>query len=460
MADLPPHTVRHGNKFKVRLIVPRKLRAAIGKSIIFETLHTDSLKQARRLQPAALARLRAIIDGKPLPPMPDGFAKAMDIAELVGRMDVNRSSLAREKALRLPGYALVEAGQATPLAAFVDQWIEQSGFAPRTAQKRRQAVAELIRWLGNRPPLFETIDRKLAYEFRDKELAKRHPETANSLLSGLRSFWDWAIDRQKAEAVNHWRAMKSMPKKARPKSDRQRGFREEELTALFYSPAKLTPLMALAAFSGARLGELCALRVRDVVYGKALRDKCADLDIRYADCPNGAFFFRYDEQHGKTASAERLTPIHSAVAGLVRRMIKGKRPDDLLFPDDRRKRQGSTERPYSFSLTQQFERYRKACGVDDREDGRNRSRVTFHSFRHTFVSAAMRALADGVQGFNAYTLADVVGHSKAGMALAMTAEGYAESAALGARMACVESVKLPLAAAIMPLGQIQQILDY
>ena len=301
----------------------------------------------------------------------------------------------------------------------------------------------------NLPLLFETVDRKLSYEYRDKELGKRHPGTANSLLGGLRKYWDWVIDRGNLDGVNHWRAVKTFSKR-QTKSDRQRAFRDEELEALF-APQEGTaenlrqqflPLMSLALASGARLSELCALRVRDVMTGDALKHKCHDLDISYSDCPNGALFFRVTEDQGKTVSAERLTPIHSAVAHVIAKLTHGKKPDDLLIPDDRRKRKGSTDRPYSFSLTQKFERYRMACKVHDREGDRTRSRVTFHSFRHSFIDARTKVLAEGVTGFNHYTVADVVGHSKGDMPLAMTAENYSASSPLKARMACAESVGL------------------
>lgn len=451
MAELPPHTIRHGNKFKVRLFVPRALRAKIGKAFVTEILDTDSVAEAKRLQPFALAKLRAMLskaEGKST----DALSRAWQIAKLLGSDDEpSDDARQREKRIGVPGYARVESGNATPLLTFKDEWLGQLGLKRRSEEKARQSLAELTDWLKarNLPLLFDTVDRKLAYEYRDKELAKRHPETANSLLGGLRKYWDWAIERQKFDGVNHWRAVKTFSKR-QAKSDRQRAFRDEELKALFAPQEgetermrqQLLPLMSLALASGARLSELCALRVRDVMTGDALKHKCHDLDIGHSDCPHGALFFRVTEDQGKTASAERLTPVHSAVAHVVAKLIHGKKPDDLLFADDRRKRKGSTDRPFSFSLTQKFERYRINCRVHDREGDRSRSRVTFHSFRHSFIDARTKVITDGTTGFNHYTVADVVGHSKGDMPLPMTAENYSASSPLKARMACVEAVSL------------------
>lgn len=454
MASLPPYTIRHGNKFKVRLKVPRALRAKIGTAFVTETLHTDSLVEAKRLQPFAVAKLRAVLmraEGKTT----DALTRAWHIARLLGPDDQpSEGARQREKATGVAGYARVESGNATPVMLYRDEYLGQLGVKQRAQEKARQSLDELEEWLKarNLPMLFETIDRKLAYEFRDTELAKRHFATANSLLSCLRKYWDWVIERDNFKGVNHWREVRSFPKSQakQAKSDRQRAFRDSELNALF-SPQEgtaeklrqqLLPLMGLALASGARLGELCGLRVRDVMTGEALNHKCHDLDISFTDCPHGAFFFRVTEDQGKTISAERLTPVHSAVASVVAKLIEGKSADDFLFPDDRVKRKGTTERPYSFSLTQKFERYRMACKVHDREGDRSRSRVTFHSFRHCFIDARTKALTDGATGFNHYTVADVVGHSKGDMPLAMTAENYSASSPLKARMACVEAVGL------------------
>jgi integrase len=450
MPRLPPHTIRAGRKFQVRLVVPKKFRARVGKSIVSAMLDTESLTEAKRLYPIALLKLRAIItkaEGTP-----DPLMRALEIASLLGpAQQPSDAAERREKATGALGYARVEAGLAVPLMAFRDEWLAQSKLNRRSLEKARQSLNDLAAWLRSRnlPLLFETIDRKAAYEYRDSELAKRHPGTANSLLSGLRSYWSWAIDRDRiGDRDNHWRAVKSFSKR-NSQSDRQRAFRDEELKALFAHKdgsaeqlrQQLLPLMSVALASGARLSELCGLRVRDVLTGKALKHKCDDLDIAHGDCPHGAFFFRVDHEQGKTPAAERLTPIHSDIAGLIAKLIDGKKPDDLLFRDDRVKRKGSTGRPFSFSLTQRFERYRQAVGVHDRENGRERSRVTFHSFRHTFIDTRTKALADGASGFNTYVLADVVGHARGGMALPMTGSVYSGPATMTTRTACVESVR-------------------
>ena len=102
MAELPPHTVRHGNKFKVRLFVPRDLRAQIGKAFVTEILDTDSVTEAKRLQPFALAKLRARLqqaEGKSL----DALSRAYRTFKLLGPDDkVSEGALEREKELVVP----------------------------------------------------------------------------------------------------------------------------------------------------------------------------------------------------------------------------------------------------------------------------------------------------------------------------------------------------------------------
>ncbi len=261
------------------------------RSTVFETLHTDSLIEAKRLQPAAVARLRALIDAARHGPasVQDPLAeealrlKEMDVTPIAEALrdfavsiekntavaasliDVEvpqapsqswhfegaelktaildarvRGVKERHGAHRASEFSQIANGTGTPILLHVEVWIAQAELSRRTVQKYSQAINTLINWLKakKKPCLFEVVDRKLAYAFRDEELAKRHPETANSLLGGLRAYWTWAIDRQKIEGENHWQAVRSIPKRSRPKSDRQRGFREEEIVALFFTEIK------------------------------------------------------------------------------------------------------------------------------------------------------------------------------------------------------------------------------
>lgn len=92
----------------------------------------------------------------------------------LGHDEPSEGARQREKRIGVPGYARVESGNATPLLTFKEEWLGQLGLKRRFEEKARQAMAELEAWLKarNLPMLFDTVDRKLADEYRDKELAQ------------------------------------------------------------------------------------------------------------------------------------------------------------------------------------------------------------------------------------------------------------------------------------------------
>jgi integrase len=261
-------------------------------------------------------------EGKPI----DALTRAFEIARLIGPVEEpSETARRREKTTGALGYARVESGLAVPLMAHTDRMARPVRTAKsRSQQKFEQSINALVTWLKarNLPLLFETVDRKRRLPIpRSRNSATAIPRPPTRCCRGCAPIGHGPSIAAKSKATTHWRAVKSFAKR-QAKSDRQRAFRDEELKALFAPKdgetermrRQLLPLMSLAVASGARLSELCALRVRDVLTGQALKHKCDDLEIRrHADCPNGAFFFRVDGERGKTASAERLTPIHSGI---------------------------------------------------------------------------------------------------------------------------------------------------
>jgi hypothetical protein len=63
--------------------------------------------------------------------------------------------------------------------------------------------------------------------------------------------------------------------------------------------------------------------------------------------------------------------------------------------------------------------------------------------RRWFIRRAVEALENGAVGFTAWTMADVVGHSKEDGPLPMTMGRYPGKASFEAMRACIEAVKLP-----------------
>ena len=132
--------------------------------------------------------------------------------------------------------------------------------------------------------------------------------------------------------------------------------------------------MTLAALSGLRRGELFALTVEDTADG----------------------FLRV--QKGKTKSARRLVPVHSALRPIVARLCEGKEPGDLLLVDRTQGRKQSASRVIGDAFGKRFGRFRATALPDA-------ITTNFHSFRHYFGTKLRLA------GTSESTVALLMGHA-------------------------------------------------
>jgi integrase len=181
----------------------------------------------------------------------------------------------------------------------------------------------------------------------------------------------------------------------------------------------LTDLMHIAALSGMRLEEICQLRI--------------------ADCKGGNFTIH----EGKTDNARRTVPTHPDLTAILSRRSKG-RPDDAYLIDglpDIPTSRDSRSDPASKS----FSRYRRKMKVDERPNDKAKSNVDFHSFRRWFIRKARDAMQQPNAGFDAWTIADVVGHDDEGVkdVLKLTMSHYPGPSGDKAKRALVKAVKLP-----------------
>jgi len=218
------------------------------------------------------------------------------------------------------------------------------------------------------------------------------PNTVNSYLHNLAALFNWAV----AEELLAKSPATGLVQKSRP-SVKRRGFTPDELTRLF---AALTPyaagpaawkfwVPALALYSGARAGELTGLRVEDlrVVHGV----QCM------AFSEFDASGVRVDGRRLKTATSERVVPIHKAVldAGLMSYVGSLPKAGGLLFPT---LPAGDSDKP-SHEFSKWFGRFRRSTAV-----GLSARATAFHSFRHGFRDACRDAgitteIADALGGW-------------------------------------------------------------
>jgi integrase len=329
---------------------------------------------------------------------------------------------ARQKAAS--AYAAIATGRETPLDLHSTAFLTGQQWNPRTSADYERIMGYLKEHLDSQGlrSNIEKIDRRVAGEFIGSlEARKMAGKTINKYRSSLSQYWKWLMKRGYADA-DPWQGQSvKVPRKT--DEDKQRPFTDDEMKALFTGkPLQpyMRPLMAIAALSGARLGAI--------------------VDLRVKDCTDGIFRFKPQ----KKEPGIRRVPIHSALVPIIAKLTEGKAPEDDLFPQIPRLAVGANPKlERGMPATKAFGRYRQKVGVHDQPEGARRSLVDFHSFRRWFITKANEALTEGALGFTPWTVAEVAGHSTNEMPLAMTMGVYKAKDKLTAQRACVEAVRLP-----------------
>lgn len=202
------------------------------------------------------------------------------------------------------------------------------------------------------------------------------------------------------------------PGKRGRKSDQRKQFSDKDLQSIFSGyiyvgdfPSRSKPLEyqfwvpLLAAFSGARLEELCQLHVSDIRQVDGIW--CIDINEEIAD----------EKQHGrsspekklKTASSQRAIPIHRQLVaiGFLKFVEQQKEAQQVrLFHELRKRRDG-----YGQDVSRWFGVYRKTCGILTGE------KKTFHSFRHVALDNLKQ------QGIPSEKIAGIAGHEHGSITL-------------------------------------------
>ena len=447
---LGSHLEWNGDKIRVTIAVPRPLQAQLAKTRIKRSLDTDSPAEAERIKHKVIQQLK------------DELREAADVAGLttnhlqVGlewrkaledvtdrRQDEALKFLVVERAEEIEAkegyhkakeFAQVAFGELTPILSLLEPYLREKDMKDRSKGDARRAVAAYIEWAeGNGAPLsVEMIDRKVAGRFvSERLLAQMEKKTAQKYLSFLSGYWTWLEVKGYAKDVPWTRQLHRVGKQTRsanllgdgpsPTGGKRAYTEEEARLVLHHSPTtsveqRSVDLAWIAALSGMRLDEICRLTV--------------------ADCDGGWFNVNSKAGDGKTLASTRRIPTHSALAPLIAKRTKGKKPTEYLIHDLTEAKEG---RERSMPASKAFGKLREKLGVGGKPDGQRQSNVDFHSWRRWFAGMARDA------GNTDWAVAAVLGHDTSGLKgnLTMGAKGYAGAVKDDALTACVESVQLP-----------------
>ena len=433
------HLSLRGRTWWFKMAVPEAVRHHFrGKTAIVESLDTGDIRTAmdRRdgSERAALDLFKAIRTGAVITPTEERAEwrgtltrETIKALQAAGDKDAlyDAVSAAEDEAEGYRGrdrkrFDAAVAGR-LPVDHYLDAYLKEAALAEKTTNEWRGLVKRFARWCAESDLRLPDIDRRAAGRYVSDEIAGMNIKTAKKHLSAVRGYWGYLARRGLVETEltgNPWDNQLQPQKGKKGKADNgntERPFTTEELNAVLYGggdtvegpfDGQLRDAGLIAALSGMRLAEIVTLRVEQTTGGW------------------------FDIKDAKTQAGIRRVPIHSGLRKLIEARTKGKGPKDWLFHE-----LAGESWDAAAVMTKRFTRYRVACGVDDKVEGKRRSLVNFHSFRRWFITEARHA------GQPVEVVQDVVGHApdKKDITFGVYTQGASEKQL----RACVEAVRLP-----------------
>ncbi|WP_457105439.1 tyrosine-type recombinase/integrase [Methylobacterium sp. P5_C11] len=400
---------RRRGRWYVRLRVPAHLTATVGQQHLVRALDTNSETVARERRWIALALLWDWIGAQTVS---DGWEPAW-AAGLTGsrRCSDNRAhghpepsfhDVADRKGQR-SSHSQRGSGtqqQRQTILALMEQWLKEIEGVQKKQSMLQHALA-VREFAHTQPPNFGVlkVDRRKAGEFVSDVLLQSgvSQKTVNRKISSLSSMWRWLRKRGFVND-NPWQGQGSFSNGRRRERPKRAYSAHELVTLLQADPVAemgerygtvLFDLMRLGLLTGCRIGELCQLRRSDVI-----------IEQRAFRIPDG-----------KTENARRLMPVHRHAWPIIQRRLSASTDEWLISgltpggPDGKR----------SWIVVKRFATFRqKVLGPS--------TEVDFHSFRRSFATYLERASTRSL-AVNSSVIAELMGHSKPTLALAVYSSG-------------------------------------
>jgi integrase len=382
---------RRGQTWFVRVQISAHLwKAAGGRREYVKTLKTGDLSEANRRKHPYVAAFKQQINalerhkpnelgelyekalawreamerhkGEMLYQHPDGTAEHTTDEFLSQISDEAKEFLETHGEKAADAFYKIARGKGTLLSTQVGTWLAEQGgtITAQTSAQHRTVVRAFTAWAGS-GVLIEDVTRRYAGEFVSSLLALASGlsrTTARRYVSSLSSFWRWLYARGLARE-NPWREQELGKKSTRGEAPTRKQWSDAALVKVLsgqysqrYRPI-LHDLVRLALVTGARLDELCALKISDA----HKREDGWWITIR----------------EGKTEAAVRDVPVHDSAAHVLVRRCKTARSFlfEGLLP-------GGPDKKRSWNVSKAFGHYTRNLKLGD-------ERQTFHSLRNTFV---------------------------------------------------------------------------
>ena len=391
------------------LTIPLEVRHIIGRGVrFFQSTKSKNDTEAQRRAAVLVAGWKAeIAKAKGTAPNPkDTFWESLK-KQYMGTDDEGTQLAIEEIAEQMASkvtdpdeasnlYKMATNQQGTLLAPLVEDWKGSLRVAQKTIDQQHRDMVRMAEYFVS----LESLKPQKVKAWTDKLLKEK--TTAASIArigGGCRSFWAYLQQCGTVQVIEpspfvgaFKLALRVAPRTVTGRSGSS--YSPEDMTKIYVASQAmgdqpLTDLIALGAYTGARIEELGRLTAET--------------------CQGGVFTIR----KSKTDAGVRQIPIHPAVAPLVARMLEAS-TDGYLLPS-------STDNQYgerASALGKKYGRLKTAQGF-----GAN---LVFHSTRNTLITLMQRAgVSEGVA-------ADIVGHEKQTMTYGLYSSGSEQAQKLEA----------------------------
>lgn len=349
MSVPPTYLKRRKLGWYVQLPVPQRYQDAMGQKVLTRSLRTRDESEAHKLRHRVIAELQQLIN-QATPAAPKALtaegvleiatraragvdAGEVSPADAVPALDAAVSDFLEEQGRKLgvdaEGHPKVSpevvatirrahhrltGNPALTLGHQAERYMKQQEASPirrQTVEDKRRHLDSFLDWIG-RETECKRVTKARASTYVDEVVMprKRAQQTKRSAINEVRQFFDW-MELRDVVAMNPFaKAGMLLKESTRGKQQARRSWTNAELLQVLRKARQndpVWPLAALAAYTGARREDLCALEV-EAIEGDVLV-------IR----------------EGKTSAAVRRVPVHPVIRPLVQRLVETS-SDGYLLP--------------------------------------------------------------------------------------------------------------------------------
>ena len=402
------YLVMRGRQYEARHDIPKDLRPHFGKPRFQELLGTDDRKAAERraailkvqwgtaiekartgsidhiendanfwrrhLTEASSDEERAIIQEVLADEVQTRIEKARRRAGLTDEDDPNEEDLPEVNAAMR--FFDVATGKTIRLSEHLEEWLVTLNNEPKSVDMKRSSILKFVEEF----PLITDVRRKEVQRWVNRQAEQgKAVSTIRRALSELRGYWAYlsAIEVVSEDALPFERLSLPKPNKREEVLKERRPFKAEDVAKLLNAAVEqnddqLADLIRLGMWTGARLEELCALRVE-----KVEKD-----------------FFSVED--AKTKAGWRMVPIHPRLADTMKRLIEASK-DGFIMSGLSKNKYGDRGN----AIGKRFGRLKKELKFSETH--------VFHSIRHTVAYQFKNA------GIQEAIAADILGHEYGGI---------------------------------------------